>query len=119
MSRQATPTLAEGHPQRLADVRPVMAKADLKKLGEQHQREAHGDVLRRSIQLAGWSQKEAAAALDTTEATLSRWLAAKEAQPTWRFQQHPVLGPALLLAQAEDEAGVVVAHVITIARRTT
>lgn len=105
---------APRHPQRLEGVRLDMAKADLKKVEEQGQREAHGKVLARSIQIAGLSQKEAADALGTDESTLSRWLRAKEPQQTWRFQQHKVLGPALLLAQAEDETGVVVRHVIEV-----
>lgn len=105
--------LADAHPQRLEDVRLDMAKADLKKV-EQQQREAHGRVLARSIQLAKLSHKEAAAALGLDESTLSRQLAAKEAQQTWRFQQHDRLGPALLVAQAEDETGVIVRHVIEV-----
>jgi len=108
--------LPAAHPQRLEDVRLEMAKADLKKV-EQAQREAHGRVLARSIQIAGLTQKEAAAALGTDESTLSRWIAAKEAQQTWRFQQHRTLGPALLLAQAEDETGVIVRHVIEMERK--
>ena len=104
------------HPQRLEDVRPTMAKADLKKL-EQLQREAHGRVLARALQIAGLTQKEAAAALGTDESTLSRWIAAKESQQTWRFQQHRKLGAALLLAQAEDETGVIVRHVIELERK--
>lgn len=111
-----TNALAGSHPQRLEDVRPAMAKAAVKKLGEA-QREAHGRVLARAIQIAGLSQKEAADALETDESTLSRWLRAKEPQQTWRFQQHAVLGPALLLAQAEGEAGVIVRHVIELERK--
>jgi hypothetical protein len=112
------PTVAKAldqvHPQRLEDVRPAMAKADLKKVETAH-REAHGKVLARALELAGVSRKEGAALLDLDETTLSRQLAAKEAQQTWRWQQHPRLGPALLLAQAEDETGVVVRHVIEVA----
>lgn len=91
---------ASCHQQRLEDVRLSMAKADLK-IVEESGRQAHGKVLARSIQLAGWSQKEAAAQLGTDESTLSRWLTAKESQQTWRFQQHPILGAALIIAQAE------------------
>lgn len=90
------------HPQRLDDVRPEMAKAGLKKLEDG--REAHGRVLARAIQIAGLSQKEAADALDTDPSTLNRWLQAKEPQQTWRFEQHAVIGPAYLQAQAEKRA---------------
>ena len=100
------------HPQRLEDVRPVMAKADLKKVEEEGSRQAHGKVLARAIQIAGLSRKEAAGLMDMDEQSLSRQIAAKEAQQTWRFQQHPRLGPALLLAAAEEETDVIVRHVI-------
>lgn len=110
MPPKSASALADVHPQRLENVRPVMAKADLKKVEEAKQ--AHGRVLARAIQLAGLTRKEAAALIDLDEQSLSRQIAAKEAQQTWRFQQHPKIGPALLLAQAEDETGVVVRHVI-------
>lgn len=116
MGTKGSNALMDAHPQRLEDVRPAMAKADLKKV-EQQQREAHGRVLARAIQLAKLSQKEAADLLGTDESTLSRWLAAKESQQTWRFQQHPTLGPALLVAQAEDETDVIVRHVIEVSRK--
>lgn len=78
------------------------------------QRQAHGRVLRRAAQLAGYeSDKELASALgDVSKSQLSEWFAGTENPQTWRFQQHAVLGPALLLAQAEDETGYVVRHVI-------
>lgn len=117
MPRSLPELAVPAHPQRLEGVRIDMAKADLKKL-EALQREAHGKVLARSFEIAGVSQKEAAALLGLDVSTLSRQLAAKEAQQTWRWQQHPKIGPALLLAQAEDESGVVVRHVIELERRT-
>lgn len=111
MPRNGSNALTDVHPQRLEDVRPQMAKVDLKKV-ETTAKEQHGRVLARAIQIAGLTRKEAAALVDLDEQSLSRQLSAKEAQQTWRFQQHPTLGPALLLAQAEDETGVVVRHVI-------
>ena len=107
------------HPQRLEDVRPAMAKATVRKVEDG--REAHGRVLARSIQLAGLSQKEAAAALGTDESTLNRWLKAKESQQTWRFEQHAIIGPAYLLAQAEkradEDSAVQVVTTVNIRRR--
>lgn len=73
----------------------------------QSRRRAHGRVLRRAAQLAGFdSDKELAAALGTDEnpvspSQLSAWFAGTENPQTWRFEQHPVLGEAYLLAQAE------------------
>lgn len=108
------------HPQTLGDVRPVMAKASVKKVNECW-KVAHGRVLVRAIQIAGLSQKEAADALGTDESTLSRWLKAKEPQQTWRFEQHPVIGTAYLQAQAEtraaDDSAVVVVTQISIRQR--
>lgn len=112
--------LADVHPQRLEDVSPRMAKAALKKV-EESGREAHGRTLARAIQIAGLSQKEAADALGTDESTLSRWLRAKEPAQTWRFEQHPRLGNAYLLAQAEkraeDDSGIQIVTQISVRRK--
>lgn len=72
----------------------------------QSQREAHGKVLERAIQIAGYSKKEATAELGVEhQSQLTAWLKGDEHQQTWRFQQHPRLGPALLIAQAEVTNG--------------
>lgn len=118
-AKDSSAALAEGHPQRLEDVRPRMAKATVKKLGDG--REAHGKVLARAIQIAGLSQKEAADALETDPSTLNRWIQAKEPQQTWRFEQHAVIGGAYLEALAEkraqEDSGVVVVTNISIRRK--
>ena len=84
----------------------------------QEQRRAHGRVLERAIQIAGLTKKEATERLGIEQQSqLTAWLTGAENPQTWRFQQHPTLGPALLLAQAEDETGVVVRHVIEMERK--
>lgn len=103
----------------LAGVKPKMlrrrgetAPNDLRKL------EAHGKVLRRAAEIAGLTHgKTLADELGVSESSLSEWFAGNPhgGHPqTWRFQQHPRLGPALLVAQAEDETGVIVRHVIEV-----
>lgn len=97
-----------------------MAKATVKKV-EECGKVKHGLVLARAIQIAGLSQKEAADALDTDPSTLNRWLQAKEPQQTWRFEQHAVIGPAYLQAQAEkramDDSAIVIVTQISIRQR--
>ena len=62
---------------RLDGVRPTMAKA-VKKMDATDMREAVGLVIRRCFQLAGLTQKEAAALIGRDEAQLARWIAATE-----------------------------------------
>jgi hypothetical protein len=118
MTPKSAPVVAAAHPQRLEGVRIDMAKADLKKV-EDCGKQAHGKVLARSIQIVGWSHKEAAGYLGTDESTLCRWIAAKESQQTWRFEQHPVLGVAYLQAQAEARHGLSVQVEMNIRIRRT
>ena len=113
-----SPTLAK----RLADLPLKMLRIEsetaLKNL--QDARRRHGQVLERAIQLAGYSKGQACHELgkvtgdDIAPSQLSAWIGGTEHAQTWRFQQHPRLGPALLLAQAETQGGVVVRHVIEI-----
>ncbi len=89
----------------------------LKKL--QDCRRAHGRVLERAIQIAGYSKKEAADELGQIGANqLAAWLSGTENAQTWRWQQHPKLGPALLLAHAEVTRGATVEHVIRVSGAT-
>ncbi len=96
----------------------IESETALKKL--QDARRRHGLVLERAIQLAGYSKGQACHELgkvtgdDIAPSQLSAWVGGTEHAQTWRFQQHPRLGPALLLAQAETQGGVVVRHVIEI-----
>lgn len=86
----------------------------------QEARRRHGKVLERAIQIAGYSKGEACYELATvtgdtdpiSQSQLSAWLAGTENPQSWRFEQHPRLGRALLVAQGEareqDDSGVVV-----------
>ena len=99
------------------EVDPVVGETVLKNL--QEARRKHGKVLERAIQIAGYSKGEACYELalvtgDTdpiANSQLSAWIAGAENAQTWRFEQHPRLGKALLLAQGEarekDDSGVV------------
>lgn len=107
---------------RLAAVKPQ----SFRKRGEtapndRRKLEAHGRVLRRAAQIAGYDNAKALAGeLSVGESQLSEWFKGDPhgGHPqTWRFQQHPALGPALLLAAAEDETDVVVRHVIEVPRK--
>lgn len=83
-------------------------------------RKAHGDVLRRAAQVAGYeSDKELAAALgDVSRSQLSAWFSGDENPQTWRFERHSRLGPALLVAQAEAQGQrVEVRTVITLQQK--
>ena len=70
-------------------------------------RREHGEVLRDAAVIAGYAKrhKELAAELDVTESQLSEWFAGTENPQTFRFERHPVLGPALLIAQGRAREG--------------
>lgn len=83
-------------------------EAALKKL--QDQRRAHGKVLERACQLAGVSKKEAGALIGVEQNQLSGWFAGdpQAGHPqTWRFEQHPLLGPAFRAASCEADGAVI------------
>lgn len=65
------------HHKRLENLRPVMAKADLKNL-EEPWRVQIGRAIRRACSLVGWSQKEVAGKIGRDEAQLARWIAGVE-----------------------------------------
>jgi ribosome-binding protein aMBF1 (putative translation factor) len=65
------------HLTRLESVRPVQAKADLKKVDPEWIALV-GAAVSRAFQLAGLTQKEAAAALDRNPAQVSRWCSGQE-----------------------------------------
>jgi ribosome-binding protein aMBF1 (putative translation factor) len=77
MTTTLAATPAPRHLTRLDDVRPVQAKADLKKV-ETDWQPLIGAVVSRAFQLAGLTQKEAAAAIDRNPAQVSRWCSGQE-----------------------------------------
>ena len=101
----------------LDDVRPQMAKADLKKVDEDTLRRNFGEILRRAVELAGLIEKEAADQLAVDRAQFSRWLSGKENAHVWKFQAHELLGPALIAAQAEVTPGATIRTVIELERK--
>ena len=96
----------------------VDSETPLKNLQEARRR--HGKVLERAIQIAGYSKGEACYELASVtgdpepiaNSQLSAWLSGTENAQSWRFEQHPRLGRALLIAQGEareeEDSGVVV-----------
>lgn len=89
---------------------------------EEAGRRAHGRVLRRACEIAGLNGDHAADALGVERSQFSRWLRGeRENSQTWRFEQHPVLGPALQIAEAEAKQdrgeAVEIETVIRITRR--
>lgn len=87
----------------------------------QKAREAHGRVLERACEIAGLSKKEVAAAIGVDQPSqLTAWFTGSENPQTWRFEQHPALGKALIVAMAEarrDDSGVVVTTSIQVQTR--
>ncbi len=65
------------HLERLENVRPSMAKADLKKV-ETAWRERIGRAIHRAFSLAGLTQKEAARLLERDQAQVARWVSGAE-----------------------------------------
>ena len=106
------------HRHNLDDVPLVMAKADLTKGDEERGREEYGQILRRSVELAGLTEKDAAARLGVERSQFSRWLSGKENAQVWRWHADDVLGPALIQAQAEVTPSARIRVVIDLERRT-
>lgn len=96
--------------------KPRMAKAMLADLTIREKRADYGEILRRAVDLAGLSRKEAAATLHVDEGQLGRWFSGDENPQTWRFTAHPVLKQMLLIAQAEATTGAIVRTLIEVER---
>ena len=94
-----------------------MAKASVHKVDEEHGRADFGHILRRAVELAGLIEKEAADRLKVERSQFSRWLCGKENAQTWRWNEHQLLGPALIAAQAEVTPGAHIQTVITLDRK--
>lgn len=107
---------APRHLNKLDDVSPSMAKADLKKV-DLAWREQIGAAIARAIALAGLTRKEAAAALAKDEATVARWVAGIERPMFDALWAVPVLRTPLIQALAEMAEGVVVETVVRMRRR--
>lgn len=99
------------------EVRPVMAKASLKKIDDDLARARFGQILARAVELAGLIDKQAADELGVDRAQFSRWLTGKENAQVWRFQRHDLIGPALIAAQAEVTPGATIRTVIELQRK--
>jgi len=100
---------------RFANVTLRQAKADLHSVENADEgRASFGAVLRRAVELAGLAEKDAADRLGVDRAQFSRWFSGKENAQVWKFHADPVLGPALIRAQAEATRGVAVRTVIDI-----
>jgi hypothetical protein len=105
------------HRHNFDDVPLRMAKAVINKVDEEAGRARFGQILRRSVELAGLIEKEAAEQLGVERAQFSRWLNGKENAQTWRWSEHELLGPALIAAQAEVTPGAIIRTVIELQRK--
>lgn len=99
------------------EVAPAMAKADLNKVDEAKGRARWGEILRRSVELAGLIEKEAAERMKVDRAQFSRWLSGQENAQSWKFHCDELLGPALIAAQAEVTLGATIRTVIELERK--
>jgi predicted XRE-type DNA-binding protein len=109
------PGSASRHLDRLDAVHPRMAKA-LNKV-EMPWRQRIGRAIERCIELAGLSQKEAAALLDRDQAQVARWISADERPQLDVIFSVDQLRRTLVIALAElDGDGVEVQTLITIRR---
>lgn len=104
------------HRNSFADVRPTMAKADLKKVDEAEKRRKFGQILARAVQIAGLMNKEVCERLVVDAGQLSRWFAGTENAHVWKFQDDELLGPAFLEAQAEVTPGATIRKVIELTK---
>lgn len=118
MSSNTLPnSAATRHLERLEDVSPTMAKAELKKL-EGAWKEDLGRAIQRAFALAGLSQKEAAALLGRDVAQVSRWIAATEPPQFAAIFAVACLRYALVVALAELAGpDVIVETVVRVQRR--
>lgn len=103
------------HLNTLADLAPAMAKADLKKV---EARRAIGRVVARVFELAGKTQKEAAALLGhKSEATVSRWIAGTERPHFDELESVEAFAAVLVIAWAEVRGhGVEVETIVRVRR---
>ena len=99
-----------GHRISLENVRPAMAKADLKNLEADFKAQI-GRAIQRAFSLAGLTQKEAAAALGRDVAQVSRWIAGTERpQMDALFAVEALRWPLIqCLAQLDEQNEVVTA----------
>jgi len=99
MPRTMTPTVSVTPRNSLDDVRPAMAKADLKTLDAA--KADVGRVVARCFQLAGLSRKEAAGLLGKDEAQIARWVSGLERPQFDLIKAKPRLRAWLVIAWAE------------------
>jgi hypothetical protein len=112
----ASPSV-NGHLSKFDEVRPQMAKAEINRVDEARKRQRFGSVLRRSVELAGLIEKEAAERLKADRGQFSRWLSGQENAMVYRFFADDLLGPCLLAAMAEETPGATIRQVIELSRK--
>jgi len=117
VSNSLAPKATQSHRHNFDDLPYRMAKADLIKVAEEAARTRFGQILRRSVELAGLIEKDAADQLGVERAQFSRWLNGKENAQTWRWNEHEILGPSLIAAIAEVTPGAVIRTVIELQRK--
>lgn len=116
MTPTISPAQVARHLERLENVSPVMAKADLNRI-ETPWREHVGRAIARTFALAGVSQKEAAALLNRDQAQVARWVSGAERPAIDLIFSVPQLrGPFVIgLAELAGE-GVEITTAITLRR---
>lgn len=95
----------------LEDLRPAMAKADLKKVENREFRSEIGRAIARALALAGASQKEAAAVLGLDQGQLARWIAGTERPHLDRLFAVPEYREPLCVALAQMSGADVHMHI--------
>lgn len=83
-----------------------MAKAELASLTEREKRASYGQILKKASALANLNRDETARALGVDPSQVSRWWSGDENAQLWRYQQHPVLNRARLIAEAEADDSI-------------
>lgn len=100
------------------EIKPRMAKADLRKAETTAWREELGRAIQRAISLCGWTLKECAAQIRRDERQLARWISGDERPQLDTLFAVDAMRQALVIALAElAGAGVEVETTVRVVRR--
>lgn len=116
MSAKSANALVETPRANCDGIKPRMAKAGLDAVTLRDKRQKWARILVRTRQLAGWKQEQLAEEFDVDRAMVGRWENGDENPQMYRYENHPVLSPLLLVAKAEATQGAVIRTLIEVAR---
>lgn len=102
MPHRMDSTASASHLTRLESLQPRMARADLNKVENRPEdwRSRLGSAISQAIAAIGWSQKEAAAALDIDQGQFAKWIHGTERPQFDRLFAVDVLRGPLVIALA-------------------